>query len=358
MIKDEDIVVLHNAAGVDQCPDGKVALYTNINFNNNSATGETSDILIMGPDIQLDTQALESYGFIVGEHDGVSSVVNKMNQPATLVAGTNLDGHTLPVNAGQQISSLVDYKLPSGSTWNDATNSVVSASVTMVDLAMVLESGISIQQDETYYALLQITNNSGTSVTAAAVDVSSSNVDVYTVTTPVTGINIPANQTTNVRIPLTAVAPGSATLTCTLNTPLGIINSGNNVSTTSVVVTALRQLQVTVGTVTHWQDVWPSTQFIYSYPLTMSAADTRVANWELSFLLPEGSALNEAWLESQSSWVTLDTEKSVNGKIYLDSQPGHVIAPGTDINFSLQIDYPEVSTEHETLDNLRLMQLG
>lgn len=358
MIKDDDVQVLHDAAGVGQCPPGKLALYTNINFNNDSDVGETSDILIMGPDIQLDTEALESYGFIVGEHDGVSSVVNNMSQPATLVAGTNLDGDTLPVNAGQQISSLTDYILSSSATWNDATNSVVSASVTTVNLAMVLESGISMQQDESYKALLQITNNSGTSVTGATVGVSTDNESVLIVTTPVTGINIPANTTVSVRIPLTGINPGSATLTCTLNTPLGIINSGNNVVSTSVAVTTVRQLQVTVGTVSHWQDVYPSTQFIYSYPLTMSAADTQVNDWELSFLLPEGAALNEAWLESERSWVTLNTEKSVNGNIYLDSQSGHVIAPGTDINLTLQIDYPKVSTEHETLDNLRLMQLG
>lgn len=357
MFKDDEVKVLRNAAGADQCPAGRLALYTNVNFNNDSAAGETSDILIMSPDIQLDTEALESYGFIVGGHDGVSSVVNNMNQPATLVAGTNLDGDTLPVNEGEQIASLVDYKLSSGATWNDATNSVVSASVTTVNLTMVLESGINMQQNEPYKALLQITNNSGTSVSDVTVDVSTDNENVLTVTTPVTGVNIPANHTTRVRIPLTGVSPGSAKLICTLNTPLGIINSGNNVISTSVTVTGVRQLQVTVGTVSHWQDVWPSTEFIYSYPLTMSAADTQVNDWELSFLLPDGAALNESWLESESSWVTLNTEKSVNGNIYLDSQPGHVIAPGTDINFSLQIDYPEVSTEHETLDNLRLMQL-
>lgn len=45
-----------------------------------------------------------------------------MNQPATLVSGTNLNGETLTINAGQQISSLVNYKQSFGATWNDATN--------------------------------------------------------------------------------------------------------------------------------------------------------------------------------------------------------------------------------------------
>lgn len=578
MNKDNKVQVIRKAAGADRCPAGKVALYTNINFNNGSGANETSDILIVPPDMQLDTKTLASYGFIVGDHDGVSSVVNKMNQPATLVSGTNLNGDTLRIDAGQNIASLVNYKRPSGATWNDATNSVVSAAVTKVNLTMRLETGISFEQGENYYALLQINNGSGTSITGATVDISSGNGRVFTVTTPITGVDIPANNGASIRIPLTGVNPGSAQLSCTLKTPLGIINSGENVSSTTVTVTekltkvnltmtpetdisipkgeyydallqidnssensvtgatiefksnntgvftvttpiirvdipannianvrvplkgidsgaatltctlvtpsgfvnngddvsstsvkvtvttvnltmtpetgitiqkeenyyallqidnssetavpgatvdfksdneevftvtnpskkidipanngasvrvqlkgldsgsatltctlktpssiansgdnvsstavkvtTVRQLQVTVGTVGHWQDTWPSTEFIYSYPLTMSAASSQVKDWELSFLLPEGAALNKSWLESQSSWVTLNTEKSVNGNIYLDSQPGHVISPGTNINFSLQINYPEVSAEHEILDNLRLMQLS
>ena len=358
MLNDKDVQVLRHAAGENKCPAGKVALYTNINFNNNSATGETSDILIMGPDIQLDTEALESYGFIVGEHDGISSVVNNMNQPVTLVAGNNLDGESLQIDAGGEIASLVGYKLASGATWNDATNSVVSGSVTTVDLKMILESDISMQQGEPYKALLQISNTSGTTVNGASVDVRSDKESVMKVSSPVSGITLPGHSTVFLRIPLKGISAGTATLTCTLNTPIGIVNGGNNVVSALVTVTTVRELQVTVGTVSHWQDVWPSTQIIYSYPLTMSAEGSPVKNWELSFLLPEGAALNDAWLASESSWVAVNTDKSGNGNIYLDSQPGHIIAPGKDINFSLQINYPEVSAQHEVLENLRLMQLG
>lgn len=44
------------------------------------------DILIISPNVALTKQDLEGYGFIVGEHDGVSSVVNNMDQDATLVS--------------------------------------------------------------------------------------------------------------------------------------------------------------------------------------------------------------------------------------------------------------------------------
>ena len=575
MIENDDVKVLHGAAGVDKCPPGKLALYTNFDFNNKSEVGETSDILIMGPDVQLDSATLEKYGFIVGEHDGISSIVNNMNQPATLVAGTKLDGDTLSVDAGQQIRALSYYERSSGATWNDATNSVVSASVTTVSLTMKLENGtslvvgdscsaslqitnnsstdvtavtvtasssntsvltigsftpsvnipagqvvtvhipvtgiaeglatldfslktpfgiinsqsntlttpafvsgipvdltmspennISLEMGDSYSTSLQITNNSNTDVTAATVTASSSNASILTVGSftpsvdipagqvatvhvPVTAIaegsaelhyelnmpkhidntgdknaesifsvsgipvdltmyleteislqptenysallqfvnnsdttvtaatlmanssdpnvfdvkafsssvNIPANVTTNFRIPLLGVSEGKETLSCNLTMPAGIENTGDNTISTAITVTTVRQLQVTVGSVTHWQDVWPSEEFIYSYPLTMSAANTQVRNWVLSFLLPDGASLNKAWLESQSSWVVLDTEKSVNGNIYLNSQPGHVIAPGKNVNFTLQINYPKVSTEYETLDNLILMQV-
>ena len=575
MIENDDVKVLYGAAGVDKCPPGKLALYTNFDFNNKSEVGETSDILIMGPDVQLDSATLEKYGFIVGEHDGISSIVNNMNQPATLVAGTKLDGDTLSVDAGQQIRALSYYERSSGATWNDATNSVVSASVTTVSLTMKLENGtslvvgdscsaslqitnnsstdvtavtvtasssntsvltigsftpsvnipagqvvtvhipvtgiaeglatldfslktpfgiinsqsntlttpafvsgipvhltmspennISLEMGDSYSTSLQITNNSNTDVTAATVTASSSNTSILTVGSftpsvdipagqvatvhvPVTAIaegsaelhyelnmpknidntgdknaesvfsvsgipvdltmyletkislqptenysallqfvnnsdttvtaatlmanssdpnvfdvkafsssvNIPANVTTNFRIPLLGVSEGKETLSCNLTMPAGIENTGDNTISTAITVTTVRQLQVTVGSVTHWQDVWPSKEFIYSYALTMSAANTQVRNWVLSFLLPDGASLNKAWLESQSSWVVLDTEKSVNGNIYLNSQPGHVIAPGKNVNFTLQINYPKVSTEYETLDNLILMQV-
>lgn len=91
------------------------------------------DILIISPNVALTKQDLEGYGFIVGEHDGVSSVVNNMDQDATLVSGLYLDGATLTVSPGLRISSLIDFPLATGN-WNDEVNSVVSAGTRNVDL--------------------------------------------------------------------------------------------------------------------------------------------------------------------------------------------------------------------------------
>ncbi|EFU1594843.1 hypothetical protein HUO91_000946, partial [Salmonella enterica] len=44
--------------------------------------------------------------------------------------------------------------------------------------------------------------------------------------------------------------------------------------------------------------------------------------------------------------------------VYLDSEPGHVIAPEKDIELDIQIIYPNQSTDYQTLKNLRLMQKG
>ncbi|MBD2801858.1 hypothetical protein ID854_15765 [Xenorhabdus sp. M] len=350
---ENDVYLISQESGADKCPAGKLALYTNINFNQS----EIGDILIISPNIQLDTEQLEGYGFIVGGHDGISSVVNNMSQNATLISGLYLDGETLTVSAGKQIPSLVNYPLGSG-TWNDAVNSVVSADVTTVNLEMTLESGISIQTGEEYSALLQIQNDSSAVVTGATIEASSSDSAVFTVGLVSWAEDIPANGASSARIPITGVGQGVATLNCRLYTPLGIINNGDNTADTAITVTAPRYLQVTQKYITHWQKEWGKPEYIYSYKLTLSSAEDPVYAWELSFLLPEGAEPDPDWLVSQSSWITLDTEKSVNGEVYLDSVSGHVITPAQDVELDIQILYPGESTDYETLENLRLEQLS
>lgn len=77
MNKDNKVQVTHPAAGVVKFPAGKLALQTNINFNNGCGADETSDIRIM----QHDTKTLKNCDFIVDQFDGVFSVVNKISQP-------------------------------------------------------------------------------------------------------------------------------------------------------------------------------------------------------------------------------------------------------------------------------------
>lgn len=352
-MNDQDVYLLNNESGADKCPSGKLALYTNIDFNKS----EMGDILIISPNISLNKSQLASYGFIVGEHDGVSSVVNNMNQNATLVSGLYLDGETLVVKPGSQISSLLDYPLGKGN-WNDAVNSVVSADTQSVDLTMNVESEIYLEEEEEYSALLQIQNNTGEAVENVTMSATSSNSAIFSVKLDPQTLSIPGNETVNVRIPVEGKSQGQATLTCQFTMPVGIINNGNNMTQTTVTVSESRALQVTQTFAGDWADTWPSTNYIYSYKLILSSADTEVDKWELSFLLPEGAEVSPEWLETESSWVQLNTEKSVNGNVYLDSQPGHVIAPEKDIELDIQIIYPNQSTDYQTLKNLRLMQKG
>ncbi|EOX8559789.1 peptidase inhibitor family I36 protein [Salmonella enterica subsp. diarizonae] len=352
-MSEQDVYLIKNESGADKCPSGKLALYTNVDFNG----GEMGDILIISPNVALTKQDLEGYGFIVGEHDGVSSVVNNMDQDATLVSGLYLDGATLTVSPGLRISSPIDFPLATGN-WNDEVNSVVSAGTRNVDLSMSIESEIVLEEGEEYSALLQIHNNTSEAVEGVTVSASSSNSAVFSAEFYSQTLNIPGNETVNVRIPVEGKGQGKATLTCQLTMPLGIINSGNNMTQTTVTVSETRALQVTQSFAGDWADTWPSTNYIYSYKLILSSADTEVDKWELSFLLPEGAEVSPEWLETESSWVQLNTEKSVNGNVYLDSEPGHVIAPEKDIELDIQIIYPNQSTDYQTLKNLRLMQKG
>ncbi|WP_253378876.1 peptidase inhibitor family I36 protein [unidentified bacterial endosymbiont] len=352
-MSNEQVYLIKNSTGADKCPAGKLALYTNINFNG----GEIGDILIMSPDVELDKAQLESYGFILGEHDGVSSVVNNMDQDATLVSGLYLDGQILTVKAGTQIKTLVDFPL-GAKNWNDAVNSVVSAGVDTVNVTMSIEDNLTIQDGEVYSALLLLRNNSSKDVNGAVITATTSNASVFTIQPFTQTVNIPAKGTATVRIPLEGEAMGTATLTCTLNMPFGIINNANNMSYTTVRITEPRDLEVTQQYLSSWQDTWPSTDYLYSYKLMLSSAKTRVVRWELSFILPEKAKVYPQWLESESSWISLNVEKSVNGNIYLDSQSGHTIDPGKSVELDIQILYPNQSEENKTLKNLRLVQLA
>lgn len=80
MTRENRVQILGNAARVDQCPAGKLALHTNIDSNDGSGAGGTRDILTT-PNRQLEIKLLESCGFIVSQYEGVSGVVNKMSQP-------------------------------------------------------------------------------------------------------------------------------------------------------------------------------------------------------------------------------------------------------------------------------------
>lgn len=455
-----DVQLIKNARGEDKCPAGKMALYTNVNYN----AQELGDILVISPDIQLDRQQLASYGFIVGDHDGVSSVVNKMSQNGTLVSGLYLDGEILPVPAGKNIPSLVSYPLASG-TWNDATQSVVTKPVQVVNLTMSM-ANISFALNKPHVAELTIANRSNTAVSGLTLDVFSANSSVVTVGTIAAIGTIAANSSIKVSIPLTGKNIGATPLTSRLHTPVGMINSGDNQLVTQVSVTAVsvrllmsmaprlamvsgetyhsvltvtntesfdingvsvaatvsdtavvsvqafsptlniaagksvavniplaggnvgnavmtarlsmpngysnsgdsqasssiqvtmqRDLEVSQQYKSHWRKQWDKPEFLYSYHFILSSAKDQVRSWQLSFLLPTDAAVDEDWLKANSSWIELNTDKSVNGWIFLDSKAGNVIAPGEDLPMDILMIYPGETEEYKVIKNLRLEQL-
>lgn len=66
-MNEQDVYLISNEYGEDKCPEGKLALYTNVQFN----IGEVGNILIISPNIQLNEEQLASYGFIIGENSNI-----------------------------------------------------------------------------------------------------------------------------------------------------------------------------------------------------------------------------------------------------------------------------------------------
>ena len=217
-IKDKDVELIKNQAGKDKCPIGKMALYTNIDFNG----GELGDILVIGPNVQLDEAELASYGFIVGGHDGVSCVVNNMSQAATLVAGLDLNGEILNIPSMTNIPSLV------GRGWNDKTRSVVAAPVKLDELKMTSVTPITLKVKETIEIELKIENFSDISVPDTTLEVKSGNSDALSVGAFSQPGTIPAKGSTTVKVPVTGKKVAQTNLTFTLHTPVGYINQGEN----------------------------------------------------------------------------------------------------------------------------------
>ncbi|OCA55959.1 hypothetical protein [Photorhabdus namnaonensis] len=215
----DDVELIKNAAGKDKCPQGKMALYTNINFN----MEELGDILLIAPNVQLDQAQLEYYGFDVGHHDGVSCVVNKMSQAATLVAGLNLNGQILNVSSMSDIPSLVEQG------WNDKTRSVVAAPVELVELKMSSASPVVLKIKESVELELTIENLSDIMVPDTTLEVSVSNAGVVSIGAFEQPGTVPAKSAIIVRVPVTGSRAGQTSLTFTLHTPVGFINQGDNV---------------------------------------------------------------------------------------------------------------------------------
>ncbi|MGJ3352923.1 hypothetical protein [Providencia sp. Je.9.19] len=451
MLENESVELLKNQKGIDKCPPDKLALYTNVDYNNS----EIGDILLISPDIQLDQEELESYGFDVGQHDGVSCVVNNMNQAASLVAGLNLDGDILNVPAMSSIPSLV----PQG--WNDLTRSVVSAPVALVTLEISSESPLNVILGQENNIELNIENKSSVTIPGVTLEVTVKNNDLITVVsypeiidlpgseittipvslkgnktgettlsvriyTPIGFINqgsntydvnaevkgvitlkltldkqivlltgetksvplkianqssvtinglivgatsgndaimtvgefnspvdIYQNDSVVIDIPLNAnsSATGTTNLVCSLTPPAGYENEGDNNITSTVTVTAERELEV----LQEFQASWAGEGgYLYSYMLTLKSQNTRVNKWELSFQLPSGAVVSENWYESQKNWLT---KVEVDGNVILSNTTGHTIDPGVDLPLQIQLVYPDQSEYYKYIYSLSLRQI-
>lgn len=451
MLKNEMVELLKNQKGKDKCPPNTLALYTNVNYNNS----ELGDILLIPPNIQLNQKELESYGFDVGHHDGVSCVVNNMSDAATLVAGLHLDGEILKVLAMTSIPSLVDYG------WNDATRSVVSAPVelvtleissinpvefklgqqtsfelkidnkssvdvpditlditsknseiveivsypkmvslpakstttievmvdgrglgntelavqmttpigfinqgsntysvsatvnSVVNLTLMMDRQINILTGETKLVPLKITNESEIPVSGAVIGAVSANESLVTVGEFESTVNISANDSTVIDIPLNAnvSSAGNTRVTCTLTPPAGYENEGMQNITPVVRVTSERDLEV----LQQFQASWAGEGgYLYSYMLTLISENTRVTLWELSFQLPPGAKVSENWYESQKNWLN---KRESGGNVILSNTSGHTIDPGVELPLQIQLVYPNQSTSYEYIYSLHLRQI-
>ena len=123
-----DAELFRNVSGVSSCPSDRFCLYTNELFNET----DLGDMLAIRGNVQLTADQLRQFGFIVGQHDGVSSVVNKLSMVGALVKGTGLDGDFFKIDAGSTVPRLAD-------DWNDAANSVVTQEVTRISMSVSID---------------------------------------------------------------------------------------------------------------------------------------------------------------------------------------------------------------------------
>lgn len=342
-----DVELIENARGIESCPGNTLCLYTNIDYNE----GELGDILAIKPNIQLNSDDLNAFGFPVGAHDGVSSVVNKMSIEGTLVRGENLNGDFLSVAASQNISSLVNYH------WNDSANSVITQKVTPVNLSLSLpDKTIHINSDDSY-STLTVSNSSDEDIDLEmAVE---GTQGILTVLDYAHHFTVPSRSFVNQDILLSGERLGDARLTATIKPELGVINQSSNVASARIIVDeyTIPDLNITQSLKAKWQVYWPEEGWYYTYHLVLRSEKEPVTYWKFSFELPSGAHVTEAWLESQASWLKLNQEESVNGKVVLENTSGHVISPESEVPLDIEVFYLDEAIEHEKLKNLILEEV-
>jgi hypothetical protein len=340
------VQLIKNARGIESCPENTFCVYTNANYNNN----ELGDILSIHQNIQLNSDELNSFGFPVGEHNGVSSVVNKMSTEGTLVRGINIDGDFLPVEAGENKSNLVSYG------WNDSTNSIVTKKVIPANIRLSLPDK-TIYIGENDYATLNVSNSSNEDIELEMVV--EGTPGILTALDYENKFIVPAQGYVNEDILLSGERVGEARLVATIKPEIGVINQSSNVATAKIDVEewVVPDLNITQSFKTKWQTYWPEEGWDYTYHLVLRSEIAPVKHWKFSFVLPDGAHVTEQWLDSQSSWLKLNEEESVDGKVVLENISGNVISPESSIPLDIEVFYLDEKVEHEKLHDLILEEI-
>ncbi|MFE7397638.1 peptidase inhibitor family I36 protein [Streptomyces sp. NPDC057557] len=104
---------------------------------------------------------------------------------------------------------------------------------------------------------------------------------------------------------------------------------------------------------------WPEGPgYVYSYRLTMHAAETRVMKWAVGFGgLPEGTSLSKSFTDN--FWGEILRNGS-DGAVMLGSPQGggHTVDPNTPLLIDIQVLYPNQDHAYEHLTGLHAQQLG
>ncbi|MFE4512798.1 peptidase inhibitor family I36 protein [Kitasatospora sp. NPDC056783] len=133
--------------------------------------------------------------------------------------------------------------------------------------------------------------------------------------------------------------------------------SWNDRARSALAAPFLGNLIVEQSFLSKWQD-WETQKWIYSYRVTVRAAETRVVKWALGFGdLPEGTSLYKGFTDVFWGQILRD---GTEGSVLLGSPAGggHTIDPGTDLAIDIQLLYPKESPAQEHLTSLNAQQLG
>ncbi|OHY89393.1 hypothetical protein BJD16_20620 [Aeromonas sobria] len=169
-------------------------------------------------------------------------------------------------------------------------------------------------------------------------------------------MTIPANQIVHNNIALQGNKVGYGQLNVAIKPAVGYVNQYANSKTATIVVDEIvvPDFNITQSFKQKWQSWWPEEGWLYTYALQLQSRVDTIKYWKFSFDLPQGAHVTQAWLDSQSSWLKLNKEESVNGKVVLENIAGNVISPNNSIPLDIEIFYLDESLEHEQLANLTI----